>query len=200
MLALLVIIADQALKFWVKTHMFLGQEIPVFGNWFVLHFTENVGMAFGMELGGEWGKLALSLFRIVAVGGIFYLLKMFYDRNEPIGILVGFSLVLAGAIGNILDSVFYGVLFSNSYGQIATFLPQDGGYADWMYGKVVDMLYFPLYRGILPEWIPFWGGEDFEFFKFIFNIADSAITVGMSIFAITEIFFKKSPTDTPIEP
>ncbi len=179
--------------------MFLGEQIPVLGNWFVLHFTENIGMAFGMELGGEWGKLILSLFRIVAVGGIFYLLKYFYDKKEPAGVLVGFSLVLAGAVGNILDSVFYGVFFSESYGQVASFLPQGGGYADWMYGRVVDMLYFPIISGTFPAWVPIWGGQDFEFFRFIFNIADSAISIGMGIFIVTEIFFKEKSKQSPIE-
>lgn len=178
--------------------MFLGQEIPVFGNWFILHFTENNGMAFGMELGGEWGKLALSLFRIMAVGGIFYLLNYFYKKEEPKGILIGFSLVLAGAVGNILDSVFYGKLFSDSYGQVATFLPENGGYADWMFGQVVDMLWFPLFHLTLPAWIPFLGGKEFEFFEPVFNIADAAITVGMGIFIVTELLKKEKPNEGSI--
>ncbi len=147
-------------------------------------------MAFGMEFGGSWGKLFLSLFRIVAVSGIFYLLRYFYQKKEPAGVLIGFSLVLAGAVGNILDSVFYGVYFSDSYGQVATFMPADGGYADWMYGRVVDMLYFPLISGTFPTWLPIWGGQDYEFFRFIFNIADAAISIGMGLFVVTELFFK----------
>lgn len=190
LLSFIVIALDQALKIWVKSNMFLGQEIPVLGHWFSLLFTENVGMAFGMEFGGSWGKLFLSLFRIVAVSGIFYLLRYFYQKKEPAGVLIGFSLVLAGAVGNILDSVFYGVYFSDSYGQVATFMPADGGYADWMYGRVVDMLYFPLISGTFPTWLPIWGGQDYEFFRFIFNIADAAISIGMGLFVVTELFFK----------
>jgi signal peptidase II len=200
LLALIVIAIDQTFKIWIKSNMFLGQEIHVFGNWFILHFTENNGMAFGMELGGTWGKLALSLFRIIAVGGIFYLLKYFYDNKEPKGVLIGFSLVLAGAVGNILDSVFYGKLFSDSYGQVATFLPEGGGYADWMYGQVVDMLWFPLFQITFPTWIPFLGGKDFEFFEPVFNIADAAITVGMGIFIVSELLKKEKEAETESTP
>lgn len=177
---LITLLLDQALKVWVKTHMFLGQEYQIL-DWFYIHFTENNGMAFGMEFGGDWGKLTLSLFRVVFVGFIFSFLRNLVKKNADKVLITSLSLVLAGAIGNILDGAFYGVLFSDSYHQIATFLPEDGGYAPLFFGKVVDMFYFPMFKGYLPDWIPFWGGEYFVFFRPVFNIADAAISVGVAI-------------------
>ena len=160
--------------------MYLGQEYQIL-EWFYIHFTENNGMAFGMEFGGDWGKLALSLFRIVFVGFIAsYLLKLIRKNADNI-LITSFSLILAGAIGNILDGVFYGVLFSESYHQLASFLPEGGGYAPLFFGRVVDMFYFPIFKGYLPEWLPFWGGDYFVFFRPVFNIADAAISVGVGI-------------------
>ena len=160
--------------------MYLGQEYQIL-DWFYIHFTENNGMAFGMEFGGDWGKLALSLFRIVFVGFIAsYLLKLIRKNADNI-LITSFSLILAGAIGNILDGVFYGVLFSESYHQLASFLPEGGGYAPLFFGRVVDMFYFPIFKGYLPEWLPFWGGDYFVFFRPVFNIADAAISVGVGI-------------------
>ncbi len=160
--------------------MYLGEEIAVFGNWFIIHFTENNGMAFGLEFGQETGKLLLSLFRIVAIGAITWYLAKIYREKAPRGVVVCISLILAGAIGNILDSTFYGLLFGeSSFNNVAQFLPEEGGYAPALFGKVVDMLYFPLMEGFLPDWIPFWGGEYFIFFRPVFNIADSSITVGV---------------------
>lgn len=160
--------------------MYLGQEYEIL-DWFYIHFTENNGMAFGMEFGGDWGKLALSLFRIVFVGFIAsYLLKLIRKNADNI-LITSFSLILAGAIGNILDGAFYGVLFSESYHQLASFLPEGGGYAPLFFGRVVDMFYFPIFKGYLPEWLPFWGGDYFVFFRPVFNIADAAITVGVGI-------------------
>ena len=170
---------DQIVKFWIKTTMYLGEEIPVFGDWFIIHFTENNGMAFGLEFGAETGKLLLSLFRIVAIGAITWYLIRIYRQGAPRGVVICVSLILAGAIGNIIDSAFYGLIFSESYNSIATFMPEDGGYAPLLFGKVVDMLYFPLIEGFLPEWIPFWGGDYFIFFRPVFNIADSSITIGV---------------------
>ncbi len=171
---------DQAVKIWVKTSMYLGQEHRIF-DWFIIHFTENNGMAFGLELGGEFGKILLTLFRIGAVVGLFYLLKQLLKKGAPNLSTIAFSLIIAGALGNILDSVFYGLIFSDSYGQLASFFPEGGGYAGLFQGRVVDMLYLPIYKGFLPEWIPFKGGDYFVFFRPVFNIADTAITVGVLI-------------------
>ena len=182
-IVLATLVLDQALKIWVKTHMYLGQEHQIF-DWFYIHFTENNGMAFGMEFGGDWGKLGLSLFRIVFV--VFmasFLLKLIRKNADKI-LIVSLSLVLAGAIGNIIDGTLYGILFSESYRQLATFLPEAGGYAPLFFGKVVDMFYFPIFKGYLPEWIPFWGGDHFVFFRPVFNIADSAISIGVAIMVI----------------
>lgn len=194
-IVLLVLLLDQGLKIWVKTSMYLGEEFPVLGNWFFIHFTENPGMAFGMEFGGDAGKLFLSLFRIVACLGIgYYIYRL--PKDTPTGLKVSFSLILAGALGNILDSAFYGVLFSESYHQIATFMPQEGGYASFLFGKVVDMLWFPLIEGNFPDWFPIWGGEHFLFFRPVFNIADSAISIGIAIIFLFQRDFFKDEKET----
>lgn len=182
-IVLSTLLLDQALKIWVKTHMYLGQEYQVF-DWFYIHFTENNGMAFGMEFGGNWGKLGLSLFRIVFVVFMASFLLKLIRKNADKVLIVSLSLVLAGAIGNIIDGTLYGILFSESYRQLATFLPEAGGYAPLFFGKVVDMFYFPIFKGYLPEWIPFWGGDYFVFFRPVFNIADSAISIGVAIMVI----------------
>lgn len=182
-IVLSTLVLDQALKIWVKTHMYLGQEYQVF-DWFYIHFTENNGMAFGMEFGGNWGKLGLSLFRIVFVVFMASFLLKLIRKNADKVLIVSLSLVLAGAIGNIIDGTLYGILFSESYRQLATFLPEAGGYAPLFFGKVVDMFYFPIFKGYLPEWIPFWGGDYFVFFRPVFNIADSAISIGVAIMVI----------------
>tara|TARA_R110000868_G_scaffold410155_2_gene697372 strand:- start:58 stop:672 length:615 start_codon:yes stop_codon:yes gene_type:complete len=187
----IVLILDQASKIWVKTNMQLSEEIPVLGDWFIIHFTENNGMAFGIEFAGEYGKLFLTLFRIVAVSLIgIYLFRM-PKKGASKGLMVSGALIFAGALGNIIDSVFYGVFFNDSYFQLATFLPEEGGYSKLLFGKVVDMLYFPLYEGFLPHWMPFWGGDYFIFFRPVFNLADSAITIGVtSILLFHRSFFK----------
>ncbi|OLQ21268.1 lipoprotein signal peptidase [Tannerella forsythia] len=171
---LLLLFLDQASKIWVKTHMQLHESLEIF-SWFQLYFTENPGMAFGMEF---FNKLVLSVFRIAAVIAIAYYLIRLVQRNYSFGFITCVALVFAGALGNIIDSVFYGVIFDHSYGQIATFMPAGGGYASLLHGKVVDMLYFPLIRTTLPDWLPIWGGEEFIFFRPIFNLADSSICVG----------------------
>ncbi len=160
--------------------MYLGEEFPVIGNWFLIHFVENNGMAFGFEFAGEYGKIFLSVFRIVAVTAIaWYLVKLVKKENVPMGFVVCVSMILAGAIGNIIDSAFYGLIFNESYGQVATLFPEEGGYSSFLHGKVVDMLYFPLISGHYPQWLPGIGGNEFLFFRPVFNIADSSITIGI---------------------
>jgi len=195
LLILFVLIADQSLKFWVKTTMIIGEEFSIF-EWFKIHFVENEGMAFGLELGGSYGKLILSLFRIVAVAFIGYFLKVLIDKKAPIGFLISVALIFAGAIGNIIDSVIYGLIFSESTRQVADFMPEGGGYASLLHGRVVDMLYFPVYEGFLPQWIPYWGGDYFLFFRPVCNIADAAITLGVaSIIVFQRSFFLNGDFD-----
>ncbi|MBE6299138.1 MAG: lipoprotein signal peptidase [Bacteroidales bacterium] len=183
-----VLIIDQTSKFIVKTNMFLGETIDVC-SWFKILFIENNGMAFGMELGS---KLFLTIFRIVAITLIGLYIYKLIKNNDKLkkGYLISISLIFAGALGNIIDCLFYGVIFNAPrFPEIATLFPAEGGYADFMYGRVVDMLYFPLFSFVWPDWIPFVGGEYFEFFEPVFNIADSAITIGI---ALVLIFYRKS--------
>ncbi len=189
--SILIILAictiDQVIKILIKTSMVMGQEINVFGNWFILHFTENNGMAFGMDIPGKFGKFILSLFRILAVVGIGFYLRFLITKSAPFGLVLSVSLILAGAIGNILDSAFYGIIFTDSWGQVAQLFPEGGGYAGFLHGRVVDMFYFPIISGTWPDWLPFRGGQDMIFFRPVFNIADSSITIGV----ITILFFQR---------
>ena len=172
----LVLILDQSLKFWIKTNMMLGQEYQLF-DWFIIHFTENKGMAFGLEFGGVIGKYFLSIFRIIAIIAIAIYLKKLVDIKTKNSIIFSISLILAGAIGNMIDSAFYGLIFSSSYGQVASFL--QGGYAGFLQGHVVDMFFVPIFKGNIPEWVPFKGGDYFIFFRPVFNIADASISTGV---------------------
>lgn len=181
LLIFFVLVADQALKTWIKTNMMLGQEYKILGNWFIIHFTENNGMAFGLEFGGEFGKLALSLFRVIAVAGIGYGLHYLIKGKHHRGLILNVALIFAGAMGNIIDSVFYGVIYD---------------YAGLMHGQVVDMLYFPIFKGTFPSWFPFWANEPFEFFRPVFNLADAAISVGViSILIFQKKYFKDEIKD-----
>ncbi|MFD1094410.1 lipoprotein signal peptidase [Salegentibacter chungangensis] len=174
----LVLLIDQISKIYIKTNFVLGEEIRVF-EWFSILFVENEGMAWGTKIPGEYGKLFLTLFRLAAVAGIAYWLWDSVKKKSSAILVTSIALIFAGALGNIIDSVFYGVAFEESYRNVAEFLPADGGYAGLFHGKVVDMLYFPLWEGYLPEWIPFWGGDFFTFFEPVFNIADTSISVGV---------------------
>lgn len=196
-----VLLLDQALKLWIKTHMFLGEEFHI-ADWFIIHFTENNGMAFGMELGGDYGKYFLSIFRLVAVGALGWLLYSMIKKNESHKwFIYSIALIMAGAIGNILDSLFYGVLFSDSNFQVAEFLPADGGYASFLQGRVVDMFYFPIIEGHFPAWFPIWGTEEFIFFRPVFNIADASISVGVGIVLVFQksFFTTNKPESSKLE-
>jgi len=187
---LLVLFFDQLLKIWIKTNMMLGDEFIIAKNWFIIHFVENNGMAFGLEFGNSIGKYFLSIFRIVAIGAIGWYISKLWKKDVPFGVVACFSLIMAGAIGNILDSAFYGLIFNESYGHVATLFPAGGGYSSFLQGKVVDMFYFPLISGNYPTWFPFVGGNDFIFFRPVFNLADSSITVGIiSILIFYRRFF-----------
>ena len=188
---LIILFIDQVFKIWIKTHMILGQDYKILGDWFIIHFTENNGMAFGMEFWGKNGKIFLTLFRIIAVVGIGWYMKVLIKQNAPKMVVISIALIMAGALGNILDSVFYGVIFDESFYQVAEFMPNDGGYSTWLQGRVVDMLYFPLLKGHYPDWFPFWANKEFIFFRPVFNIADSAITIGVANILIFERSFFK---------
>lgn len=175
-----VLLIDQTLKVWIKTHMSFSDTYYIFGHWFLIKFIENPGMAFGIDIPGNLGKPLLTIFRIVAVIGIGWYINKLIKTQSPTGIIACIALIMAGAIGNIIDSVFYGMIFSETtYTQVANAFPQGGGYASLLHGKVVDMLYFPIIRGFYPSWFPILGGQSFEFFRPVFNLADTSISVGV---------------------
>ncbi|MEI7977743.1 MAG: lipoprotein signal peptidase [Bacteroidota bacterium] len=188
-IGLLLLIIDQWSKFYIKTHFNLSEEVNVFGDWFKLHFLENYGMAFGIEFGGSWGKIVLTMFRIIFCGVIIYYISSLIKAKTHLGYTISWTMILVGALGNIIDSVFYGVFFSKSdFWSVAQFLPADGGYATWFHGSVVDMLYFPIIKTHIPSWFPFWSGESFEFFRPVFNVADATISIGFVLI----LLFQKS--------
>ena len=185
--AFILVLIDQILKIWIKTHFILGEEFQIF-DWFIIHFTENNGMAFGLEFGGYLGKTLLTLFRIIVVGiGIKYIYDLKKTRFSH-GTLIALGLIIGGAIGNIIDSSFYGIIFNESYNNVARFMPELGGYSSFLHGKVVDMFYFPIMNGHFPNWLPIWGGEHFIFFRPVFNIADAGIFSGIFIIFL---FYRK---------
>jgi signal peptidase II len=197
---LAILFVDQALKFYIKLHYHVGEEHLVMGNWFRLHFVENEGMAWGWKFGGEFGKIALTLFRLVAVIWGSFLLRDFIRKKYHKGFLICAALIYAGALGNLIDSLFYGILFdaSDPFTQnIAKLWPATGGYAGFLHGKVVDMLYFPIITNAhYPTWMPFVGGDEFEFFRPVFNIADMAISTGViTILVFQNTFFKKQEVE-----
>lgn len=192
----LVLLLDQILKFWIKTNMYLGQEFHIIGDWFIIHFTENNGMAFGMEFAGEFGKLFLSVFRIIALAGIGWYLHLLVKQKAHYMLITAISLIFAGAMGNIIDSTFYGVIFSSSEFQMAQLFPPSGGYSSLLHGKVVDMFYFPVLKGYFPDWFPIWGGEYFVFFRPVFNIADASISTGVALIILFQsVIFKEQKKD-----
>jgi signal peptidase II len=177
----IILVVDQAVKIYIKTHFQLHESFRV-TNWFYIYFTENSGMAFGWEF---FDKIFLTLFRIIAAGLlIWYMVYISRKKQFPTGYVLSIALIIAGALGNVIDCVFYGLIFDHSYGQVAGFFPEGGGYAPIFYGKVVDMLFFPLINTTLPDWLPIWGGRDFLFFRPVFNIADTSITTGILILLI----------------
>lgn len=185
LIVLAILVVDQVSKIIVKTSMPLYASQPVLGDWFIIRFIENRGMAFGIDIPGKLGKPALTLFRIAAVILIGFYLRTLIRRSAPAGFVMCLAVILAGAIGNIIDSIFYGVIFSESYPMAAaTMFPEGGGYAPLLHGRVVDMFYFPIIDGTYPEWFPFRAGERFIFFRPIFNVADSAISVGVILILI----------------
>ncbi len=183
-----ILLIDQISKIYIKTNFKLYESIEVF-SWFQILFIENEGMAWGAKIPGEYGKIILTVFRLFAIVAIGWWLWDSTRKKAPKVLLIAISLIFAGAMGNIIDSVFYGIIFNDSLGQVATAFSDSGGYAPMLKGKVVDMLYFPLYDDILPSWIPIWGGERFVFFEPVFNIADTAISTG---FGILLVFHKKA--------
>ena len=179
-----VLLIDQWVKYYVKTHFFLGEEINIMGNWFKIHFTENYGMAFGMEFGGKSGKLLLTLFRVIAIGFIGWYIVSLTKKKSHIGYLLSWTFIMAGAIGNLIDSVFYGVWF---------------GYDTWLHGRVVDMFYFPIIHTTIPDSFPIWAGEEFEFFRPVFNVADASISIGFIAILLFQRTFMKAENNAAEE-
>jgi signal peptidase II len=192
----LIIVIDQAIKFYIKLNYFIGEEHLLLGTWARLHFVENEGMAWGLKFGGDFGKIILTLFRLIAVIWGAFLIRGFIAKKYHNGFIICAALIFAGAVGNLIDSLFYGIIFEQSIPyttQVAVFMPKSGGYASFLHGKVVDMFYFPIVQNAhFPSWFPIWGGEEFEFFRPVFNFADASISVGViTLFIFQNKFFGK---------
>jgi signal peptidase II len=205
LLIAIIIFIDQAIKFYIKLNYFIGEEHLLLGSWARLHFVENEGMAWGLKFGGDFGKIILTLFRLIAVVWGSFLIKGFIEKKYHNGFIICAALIYAGAVGNLIDSLFYGMIFEQSVPfttQVAVFLPNTGGYASFLHGKVVDMFYFPIIRDAhFPSWFPIWAGEEFEFFRPVFNFADAAISTGViSLFVFQNKFFADSSNKVPIDP
>ena len=186
-----ILVIDQIIKILVKTNMQIGESISVCGSWFQILFIENEGMAFGMSFGGNTGKIILSIFRLIASVGIAWGIVYMVKNNVRKFLIISMSMIFAGAVGNIIDSCFYGLIFNDSTYQVAELFPAEGGYAPFLFGKVVDMFYFPIISTTLPDWVPIWGGEHFTFFNAIFNFADAAITIGIFMLIFDQLFSSK---------
>lgn len=186
-LATAILLVDQIVKLLVKTHMQIREDIPIF-DWFHIHFIENEGFAFGIALGGTAGKIVLTLVRLAASIFILWLIARLIRRDGRRSLIYCLTLIVAGAVGNLIDSCFYGLIFNESYYSVATLFPPEGSYGHFLQGRVVDMFYFPLFEFDWPQWIPFIGGQHFEFFNAIFNVADAAISIGVVWLAIDQIF------------
>jgi signal peptidase II len=192
----LIIVIDQAIKFYIKLNYFIGEEHLLLGTWARLHFVENEGMAWGLKFGGDFGKIILTLFRLIAVIWGAFLIRGFIAKKYHNGFIICAALIFAGAVGNLIDSLFYGMIFEQSVPyttQVAVLMPKAGGYASFLHGKVVDMFYFPIVQNAhFPSWFPIWGGEEFEFFRPVFNFADASISVGViTLFIFQNKFFGK---------
>ncbi|MCE1197789.1 MAG: lipoprotein signal peptidase [Marinilabiliales bacterium] len=203
LLILLVLVADQALKIYVKTHFRMGEEVVVFKNWFILHFIENNGMAFGIEFGNRFGKYLLSIFRLAAIFGLGWYLAKLWKKEVPTGLVLCFALILAGATGNLIDGAFYGMMFNGEAYEVAKLFPPEGGYSSFLQGRVVDIFYFPMIVTKYPSWFPFFGGQELIFFRHIFNIADAAVSTGVIsilLFYRNQFSDKPSTVKTETEP
>lgn len=187
-----ILIIDQVVKILVKTNMHIGEEIPLIGNWCLIHFVENEGFAFGMAFGGNIGKIILSVFRFIASAGVLWYLLHIIKKGARTSLVICLSLIFVGAVGNLIDSCFYGLIFNESYYNVAQLFPAEGGYAPFLRGRVVDMFYFPIIDSTWPSWVPFCGGKPFVFFNAIFNIADAAISIGAVWLIIDQLIFSNS--------